>query len=94
MMNENMDKNMMELNDDALEQVSGGKGGHKFIKMTGSIHVRKGPGLGYASLGTLSKGDTYSYLGGSKKDDRGVVWYKINYNGSVAWVSSKYSKII
>jgi hypothetical protein len=94
MMNENMDKNMMELNDDALEQVSGGKGGHKFIKMTGSIHVRKGPGLDYAEIKVIKSGKTAKYLGSTKKDVRGVAWYKVSFNNKTGWVSSRYSELI
>ena len=32
-------------------------------------------------------------LGTAAKDTRGVVWYKVKYNGVTGWVSSRYSKI-
>jgi len=85
-------ENMIELNPEELEEVSGGKGKSNFLKTTGQVNVRKGPGLDYTSIGTLAKGTIVSYLGSTKKDDRGVAWYKINYNGIAAWISSKYSK--
>ena len=85
-------ENMIELDAEEMEEVSGGKSGSKFIKTTGNVNVRKGPGLDYGTLGTLAKGTIVSYLGATKKDNRGVAWYKINFNGSVGWVSSKYAK--
>ena len=92
MNNDNMENlNAVELDIDALEDVTGGKG--DFVKTTGNVHVRKGPGLEYAEMGTLEKGTLISYLGASKKDERGVKWYKVNFNGKVGWVSSKYSKL-
>lgn len=95
MNNENMENlNAVELNMDQMEEVTGGKGSGDIVKTTGNVHVRKGPGLDYAEMGTLEKGTLISYLGSTKKDERGVKWYKINYNGKVGWVSSKYSKLV
>ena len=85
-------ENMIELDAEEMDEVSGGKGKSNLIKTTGNVNVRKGPGLDYGTLGTLSKGTIVSYLGATKKDNRGVAWYKINFNGSVGWVSSKYAK--
>lgn len=84
----------VELSMDELDEVSGGKSSKKFVKATGNVHVRKGPGLEYAIMGTLSKGTLVSYLGSYKRDDRGVAWGKVNYNGSVGWVSEKYAKLV
>lgn len=94
MMNENMDKDMMELNLDEMGEVTGGKSANEKIKATGSVNVRTGPGLQYPSIGTIEKGDKLVFLGATKKDDRGVRWYKVKYNGKNGWVSSKYSKIV
>ena len=85
-------ENMVELNAEELEEVSGGKAQKKFVKTTGQVNVRKGPSLDSASIGVLAAGTIVSYLGTTKKDERGVAWYKINYNGVVGWVSSRYSK--
>lgn len=86
--------NFIELGAEDLEEVSGGKGkkSSDFIKTTGNVYVRKGPGLDYGIITSLPSGTIVSYLGSTKKDDRGVAWYKINCNGSVGWVSSKYAK--
>lgn len=59
----------------------------------GDLTVRKSPSLSGTRLGTLFEGDTATYLGSKSTDDRGVVWYKISYDGSTGWVSSKYAKL-
>lgn len=50
--------------------------------LTSSLNVRRGPSTSYSSLGKLSKGYTFEILG--QKDG----WYKLNYNGQTAYVSS------
>ena len=92
MMNENFENmEAMELNDDALEAVTGGR---KVKAVGGNVNVRTGPGLDYASLGYLTEGDMVTYKGESRKDYRGVTWYKVNFGGRTGWVSSKYSKLV
>lgn len=59
----------------------------------GNSNLRTGPGLGYQSIGYLQEGETASYLGSSSVDERGVTWYKINFNGQTGWVSSKYTTL-
>lgn len=59
----------------------------------GKSNVRTGPGLGYKSIGTAYKGETYTYQGMSSVDDRGVAWYQISFNGKNGWVSSTYAKL-
>ena len=49
-------ENMVELNAEELEEVSGGKGKKKFVKTTGQVNVRKGPSLDSASIGVLAAG--------------------------------------
>ena len=88
--NENI-MNAAELNDAELEQVSGGK--HSYITGDdGKSHVRKGPGLNYASVGVLHKEESARYLHETSTDDRGIVWYKIRWDNKEAWVSSLYTK--
>ena len=89
MMYENEELNFVELNDDELEEVSGGKttiGGD-----SGKSNIRTGPGLQYKSIGVLHRGEEAKYLGKTATDDRGVVWYKIEWKGRAAWVSSRYT---
>lgn len=94
MTNEMNMNEMQELNLDQLDEVSGGKSAGQKIKATGDLNVRKGPSLDYAILGSIKKGSTLEFLGELKKDNRGVYWGKVRYNGHTGWVSSKYSKII
>ena len=82
--------NTVELSDSELEQVTGGKS--RYIEGdNGKSNVRTGPGLGYRSIGVLHVGEDAKYLGKTSTDDRGVVWYKIRFNGRDAWVSSRYT---
>ena len=62
------------------------------VTATGSVNLRKGPGLKYDIVATVDKGAELKYLGDTKTDSRGVKWYKVSYNGGTAWISSKYSK--
>ena len=63
------------------------------VKTTDSVHLRKGPGLDYAAITSVDGGNSYTYQGVSRYDGRGVVWHKISYKKSSAWVSSKYAKV-
>lgn len=65
---------------------------HGIYAASGSTYIRKNHYRSAESIGTLPKGATATYLGKSAKDERGVVWYKIKYNGKTGWVSSKYTK--
>ena len=82
-------------------QVSGSVSGEKVtaenatrVKATGNVNVRKGPGLKYGVLGSAKAGQTAKFMGETRKDDRGVVWYKVGGNGKTGWVSSKYAKLM
>ena len=88
MMNNDAMNEVFELNDEALEDVTGGSR----IRATGDVYIRRGPGLGFGKLGTLYKGDSLTYDGYSERDERGVRWYRVRYNGSFGWVSSRYSR--
>jgi uncharacterized protein YgiM (DUF1202 family) len=91
MMNEELNEKIIALTDEELESISGGR--HSYIEGDdGKSFVRTGPGLGYKSIGTLRRGDDAKYLGETSIDERGVLWYKIRFNGKSAWVSSRYTK--
>ena len=60
---------------------------------TGKSNVHTGPGLDYKTIGVLHKNESAKYLNKTSVDDRGVVWYKISWNGKNAWVSSRYTRI-
>ena len=94
MMNENtneLNEKIVALTDEEMESVTGGK--HSYIEGDdGKSHVRTGPGLGYKEIGVLHRGEDARYLHETAIDDRGVLWYKIRWNGRDAWVSSRYTK--
>ena len=71
----------------------GGKATGNTVKATGDMNLRKGPGLDYAEVSIIKSGKTVQYLGKTKKDARGVAWYKVSYNNKTGWVSSKYGKL-
>lgn len=94
-MSEEMNLNgFQELDLEALEAVSGGKSSKERIKATGDLNVRTGPGLGYAVIGSIKKGDKLPFKGEVKKDSRGVYWGRVEFKGQPGWVSSKYAKLI
>ena len=62
----------------------------KYIKITGSVNVRKGPDTSYGTLGTAKNGDNLPYWGFTF--DNG--WYLVEYNKQLAAVSNKYGQII
>ena len=74
--------------------VSKGAKSGRTVKAAGDLYLRKGPGLSYAKTVVMKTGKTASYLGESKKDNRGVAWYKVSFNGKTGWVSSRYSKLV
>lgn len=81
---------VVELNEEEMEAVTGGK--TRYIEGdSGKSNIRLGPGRDYKSIGVLHKGEDAKYLGKTATDERGVVWYKIRYNGRDAWVSSRYT---
>ncbi len=59
----------------------------------GKAHIRDNPSLDGESLEILPQGDTATYLEKKEWDERGVAWYKVRYEGTVGWVSSKYTVI-
>ena len=63
------------------------------VYTTGDVNLRKGPGLNYDKLGSVSAGSSLEYLDVISTDERGVDWYKVEYKGKIAWVSSKYSEL-
>ena len=81
----------IELNDEELSGVTGGKSPTYIEGDDGKSNVRSGPGLKYKSLGVLHIGEDARFLGKTSTDDRGIPWYKISWNGREAWVSSRYT---
>ena len=77
-----------------LEQTSMSEPSVSYVKgVSGDSNMRTGPGLGYDSIGALKKGESAEYLNESSIDDRGAAWYRISFNGTTGWVSSKYTEL-
>lgn len=70
-----------------------GKSSGTVIADGGDCHVRTGPALGYKSIGVLYEDEEASFRGKTSTDDRGVLWYRINWEGRTGWVSSKYASL-
>lgn len=73
---------------------SSNSSGKSYVKGTsGKSNLRTGPGLSYSEVGVLHKGETASFLNETSTDDRGVIWYKVSFEGKTCWVSSKYTTL-
>lgn len=59
----------------------------------GDTHVRTGPGLDYASIGVLHRGQALCYTGNIGIDWRGVAWFEVYVDYGTAWVSSRYTSL-
>lgn len=63
------------------------------VYFSGNVNVRTGPGVGYATMGSVNAGSTLTWLGGTQYDNRGVAWYSVSFGGRTGWVSSTYSSL-
>ena len=70
-----------------------GKSTGTVIADGGDCHVRTGPALDYKSIGVLYEDEEADFLGKTATDDRGVTWYKIDWDDGTGWVSSKYASL-
>lgn len=61
------------------------------IYVNADVNLRKGPGLSYKIYTSVEEGTALKYLKKSKKDDRGIKWYKVSYKKKKLWVSSRYA---
>ena len=59
----------------------------------GQSHIRDYPGLNGEKLEVFREGESAVYLEKSSKDSRGVTWYKVEYEGTIGWVSSRYTSV-
>ena len=66
----------------------------KLCKVTAStLIVRKNAGTKYSKIGSIKKG-TYKVVKGTKKDSKGVKWYKVSVDKKTGYICSKYVDII
>ena len=82
---------MTELNEEMLEEVSGGK----IINVTCVVdkaNVRTGPGKEFAIIGHIYAGEVVDFKGEMKKDKEGKVWVCVNKGSRFGWVRSDLLK--
>ena len=63
------------------------------VEATASVNIRSGASLEYASLGTMKSGQTLTFLGAIRLDDRDIAWFYVSFSGGTGWVSSKYTNL-
>lgn len=80
-----------ELSDAPIQPVPGTPA--KYVRVR-EIHVRSAPGDGYMSLGTVQPGYRLPYQGETHRDDMGVEWYLVEYDGQNGWVSSAVAEVV
>ena len=69
--------------------------GERYVQAEGgNVNVRQTPELTGKNLDTMYDGEYATYLNQSSTDSRGVLWYYVNYDGTVGWVSSRYARLI
>ena len=83
----------MEMSQEELESVAGGKKGKTYVMATADANLRTGPGTDYASLGKAKPGKTAIYKE-TQADKTGAAWYKVSVHGTTCWISAKYAKIV
>ena len=61
------------------------------VEITGSVNVRRGPGVEYERVGIVKKGDRLKWFGFTYPENG---WQLVAYQDGTAWVSGKYAKVI
>ena len=69
--------------------------GERYVQAEGgNVNVRQTPELTGKNLDTMYDGEYATYLNQTSTDRRGVLWYYVDYDGAVGWVSSRYASLI
>lgn len=66
-------------------------GASGYVTTTGQVNLRRGAGTGYAAVTSVPKGVTVPF-DWAAKDERGVIWFHVSYNGANGWISSMYAR--
>lgn len=65
-----------------------------YVQATGGdVYLRNAPNLNGGKLNAMQENETAAYMNGSAIDERGVLWYYVNFEGKTGWVSSRYSQL-
>lgn len=84
-MSEILENDILELDEEALELISGGK---DYKVKASEVNVRSGPGKEYGVNGKLKKGEVVTYLKDKKKDKDGNTWLYVSNGYLNGWVRS------
>ena len=70
-----------------------GRDEYMWVQVYGDSNVRSAPDLNAKKLGVVYRGMSLDYLFSTFRDDRGVDWYRVSYNGQEGWISSAYTEL-
>lgn len=85
-------KNMQELNLEALEGVSGGKN-QKVIATKAGVKIHAEAGSDAPVISKTTEGAIANYTG-DMKYVKGEPWVKVKWNGKSGWILAKYVKVV
>ena len=85
MMNDIYEEDLVELTEEELEEVAGGKKKSVYVKVC-EANIRSGPGTEYSIVWGMGKGDELVYLGEKKKDKKGKTWIKVIAVATTGWI--------
>lgn len=85
--NETLNPGMIALEDEVLEQVSGGKGDTLTVKKD-EAKIRSGPGKEFSVIQKVHRGDELVYLREKQKDRYYKTWLRVSLYGVIGWVRS------
>lgn len=82
---EKLNPGMIALEDEALEQVSGGREQTLRVKKE-EAKLRSGPGKDYSVMRKVSRGDELIFMGEKQKDRYNKTWMRVSVYGIIGWV--------
>ena len=90
-MSENIHENVVELNEEALAEVAGGKSA-KYVLAVADANVRSGPGTNYDSVGSANKYDAITIYTQIEFSE-GNVWGYVAKGNIKGWMSMQYANM-
>ena len=88
--NENEQVFVVEIEEDGLEEVSGGR---YVTSAYNGVDVRAEASNKSRSLGKVYKGDKLTFADEKVMGYGGYCWYKVKYEGGYGWINGRYAKL-
>lgn len=85
-----VDEGILELTDEDLEGIAGGK--TVLHVKRGTLEVHSGPGKNYAVIAKVDKHDDLVCVGNAQRDKNGKYWIEVRVFGLVGWVRGDKTK--